>query len=67
MGKAVPFYGLGLLAMLVGVTSTRVSGWTAVAVGIVGLAIFVIGIVVEERSDPRRGDARRRARSRVAS
>lgn len=42
-------YALGLSVAIAGATSTFATGWYAVAVMVLGLAVFVTGIVVEER------------------
>ena len=49
--KAVPLYAVGLFVMLAGATQTGVEGLVAVAVLVVGLAVFSLGIVLEERAD----------------
>ena len=43
-------YSLGLVLLLVGASGYRTSGAGAVVAALVGLAIYVLGIVLEERS-----------------
>jgi hypothetical protein len=42
-------YALGLSTAIAGATSTFATGWYAVSVMALGLGVFVLGIVVEER------------------
>lgn len=42
-------YAVGIAVMLLAMTSDRVDGLAAIAVWFGGLAIFVVGIVLEER------------------
>ena len=42
-------YGVGIAIMLVAMTSDRIDGWSSLAVWLGGLAVFVLGIVLEER------------------
>jgi len=43
-------YSLGLVLLLFGASGVRLSGAEAVVAVLVGLAIYVLGIVLEERS-----------------
>jgi hypothetical protein len=47
--SAAPFYAVGLLVILAGASTTGVHGLRALGVLVIGLAIFVLGIVIEER------------------
>jgi hypothetical protein len=42
-------YAVGLLITLAGVSATVLSGWYALGAMLVGIAVFVAGIVIEER------------------
>ena len=42
-------YAAGLCISIAGATATFATGWYALAVMVLGLAIFVAGILVEER------------------
>ena len=49
--RAFPFYAIGLLVSLAGASTTGVHGLLALGVLVIGLAIFVLGIVIEEQAD----------------
>ena len=42
-------YGVGIAVMLFAMTSDHVDGWAAFGLWFAGLAVFVVGIVLEER------------------
>jgi hypothetical protein len=43
------FYAIGLAVAIGGLTSTWATGWYAVFAVTAGLAIFTVGVVLEER------------------
>ena len=51
MQRAFPFYAIGLLVSLAGASTTGVHGLLALGVLVIGLAIFVFGIAIEQRGD----------------
>ena len=58
MRVAFGFYAVGLLLLLLGLSGIRVSAAVALVAVLTGFALFVLGIVFEEKSW--RADERRR-------
>ena len=50
MAIAFVVYAIGLATIFVGVIEFLVTGWAAFAVAVIGIAIFCVGIYIEEKA-----------------
>ena len=50
MNAAFSLYALGLVVMLGAMVSNQVNGWFALGAWLVGLGVFSLGILLEERT-----------------